>query len=29
MVKIGVIVGIISMVLGYGLMYFVGKSGLL
>ena len=29
MVKIGVIVGIISMVIGYGLMYFVGKSGLL
>ena len=29
MVKIGVIVGVISMVLGYGLMYFVGKSGLL
>lgn len=29
MVKIGVIVGIISMVLGYGLMYFIGKSGLL
>lgn len=29
MVKIGVIVGFISMVIGYGLMYFVGKSGLL
>ena len=29
MVKIGVIVGIISMVIGYGLMYFIGKSGLL
>ncbi len=29
MVKIGIIVGVISMVLGYTMMYFVGKYGLI
>lgn len=29
MVKIGVIVGIISMVIGYAMLYFVGKAGMI
>ena len=29
MVKIGIIVGVISMVIGYTMMYFVGKNGLI
>ena len=29
MVKIGIIVGVISMILGYTMMYFVGKYGLI
>ena len=29
MVKIGIIVGIISMLIGYSMLYFVGKLGMI